>query len=112
MPAGSCRDVAGAGYPQGLDQADIDQIFDAVLGTWGTGTDLDLIAPTVAANDNFRRWYAQVQRMSPSPATAVAMARQWYEADVRSVLPTESADPGHRQSGSGHFLRSPLALAS
>jgi class 3 adenylate cyclase len=57
------------------------------LGTWGTGAELDLIAPTVAADDNFRRWYAQVQRMSASPATAVAMARQWYEVDVRSVLP-------------------------
>jgi class 3 adenylate cyclase len=65
-----------------------DQIADAILGTWGTGADLDLIAPTVAADDNFRRWYAQVQRMSASPATAVAMARQWFEVDVRSVLPT------------------------
>jgi class 3 adenylate cyclase len=41
----------------------------------------------VAADDNFRRWYAQVQRMSASPATVVAMARQWFEVDVRSVLP-------------------------
>jgi class 3 adenylate cyclase len=57
------------------------------LGTWGTGADLDLVAPSVAADDNFRRWYAQVQRMSASPATAVAMARRWFEVDVRSVLP-------------------------
>jgi Adenylate and Guanylate cyclase catalytic domain len=41
----------------------------------------------VAADDDFRRWYAQVQRMSASPATAVAMARQWFEVDVRGVLP-------------------------
>jgi pimeloyl-ACP methyl ester carboxylesterase/class 3 adenylate cyclase len=84
---GYARLRAGAGYPQGLDQADIDQIAGAILGTWGTGADLDLIAPTMAASDEFRRWYAQVQRMSASPATAVAMARQWFEADVRSVLP-------------------------
>jgi class 3 adenylate cyclase len=85
---GSARMRAGAGYPLGLDQAHIDQIAGAVLDTWGTGADLDLIAPTVAADDNFRRWYAQVQRMSASPATAAAMARQWFEVDVRSVLPT------------------------
>ena len=85
---GYARLRAGAGYPQGLDQADIDQMAEAILGTWGTGADLDLIAPTVAADDNFRRWYAQVQRLSASPATAAAMARQWYEVDVRSVLPT------------------------
>jgi class 3 adenylate cyclase len=41
----------------------------------------------MAADDNFRRWYAQLQRMSASPATAAAMARLWYEVDVRSVLP-------------------------
>jgi pimeloyl-ACP methyl ester carboxylesterase/class 3 adenylate cyclase len=86
--SGYARLRAGAGYPQGLDQPHIDQIADAILGTWGTGADLDLIAPTVAADDNFRRWYAQIQRMSASPATAVAMTRLWYEVDVRSVLPT------------------------
>lgn len=85
---GYARLRAGDGYPQGLDQAHIDQIADAILGTWGTGADLDLIAPTMAADENSRRWYAQVQRLSASPATAAAMARQWYEVDVRSVLPT------------------------
>jgi len=85
--SGYARLRAGAGYPQGLDQAYIDQVFDAILATWGSGADLDLVAPAVAADDNFRRWYAQVQRMSASPATAVAMARQWYEVDVRGVLP-------------------------
>jgi len=84
---GYARLRAGAGYPHGLDQADIDQIADGVLGTWGTGADLDLFAPTVAADDNFRRWYAQIQRLSASPATAAAMIRLWYEVDVRSVLP-------------------------
>jgi class 3 adenylate cyclase len=84
---GYARLRAGAGYPYGLDQADVDQIADAILGTWGTGADLDLFAPAVAADDNFRRWYAQIQRLSASPATAAAMIRLWYEVDVRSVLP-------------------------
>jgi class 3 adenylate cyclase/pimeloyl-ACP methyl ester carboxylesterase len=84
---GYARLRAGVGYPHGLDQAHIDQIFNAILSTWGTGMDLDLVAPTMAADDSFRRWYAQVQRMSASPATAAAMARQWYEVDVRSALP-------------------------
>ena len=85
--SGYARLRAGAGYPQGLDQAAMDQVADAILGSWGTGADLDLVAPTMAADDNFRRWYAQLQRMSASPATAAAMARLWYEVDVRSVLP-------------------------
>ena len=87
MLGGYARLRADAGYPQGLDQADIDQIAAAILSTWGTGADLDLIAPTMAADDNFRRWYAQIQRLSASPATAVAMTRLWYDVDVRSILP-------------------------
>ena len=85
--SGYARIRAGAGYPQSLDQARIDQIGEAILGSWGTGADLDLVAPTMAADDNFRRWYAQLQRVSASPATAAAMTRLWYEVDVRSVLP-------------------------
>jgi pimeloyl-ACP methyl ester carboxylesterase len=34
---GYARLRAGAGYPQGLDRAHVDQIADAVLGSWGTG---------------------------------------------------------------------------
>ena len=86
--SGYARLRAGAGYPHGLDQAYIDQVVDATLATWGTGAELDLIAPAAAADDNFRRWYAQIQRMSASPATAVSMIRLWYEVDLRSVLPT------------------------
>jgi pimeloyl-ACP methyl ester carboxylesterase/class 3 adenylate cyclase len=88
LMGGYARLRADADYPQGLDQAQIDQSFGAVLATWGTGEDLDVIAPTMAADDDFRRWYAQVQRLSASPTTAAAMARLWYEADVRAVLPT------------------------
>jgi hypothetical protein len=32
----------------------------------------------MAGDDNFRWWYGQIQRMSASPATAVAMIRLWY----------------------------------
>jgi len=61
------------------------------LSTWGSGADLMLTNPSVAGDENFRRWYAQMQRMAASPATAAAMARQWFEVDVRSVLPAVSA---------------------
>jgi pimeloyl-ACP methyl ester carboxylesterase/class 3 adenylate cyclase len=87
MLGGYARLRADAGYPQGLDQADIDRVAEAILSTWGTGADLDLIAPTMAADDDFRRWYAQLQRLSASPATAAAMTRLWYDVDVRSILP-------------------------
>ncbi|MBV9204006.1 MAG: adenylate/guanylate cyclase domain-containing protein [Actinobacteria bacterium] len=87
LAGGYARLRAGAGYPQGAQQAQIDQIAEALLSTWGTGADLPLINPSMADDEDFRRWYAQMQRMAASPATAAAMARQWFEVDVRGVLP-------------------------
>jgi class 3 adenylate cyclase len=84
---GYARLLRGADYPDGVEQAHIDQITDLILDQWGAGDDLDVTNPSRAGDKEFRRWYAQIQRMSASPATAAAMARQWFEVDVRSVLP-------------------------
>jgi class 3 adenylate cyclase len=70
-----------------VEPAHIDQIIELILAHWGTGDDLDFTNPSKAGDEEFRRWYARITRMSASPATAAAMARQWYEVDVRSVLP-------------------------
>jgi class 3 adenylate cyclase len=87
LMGGYARVSAAPGYEEGVAQADIDGIAETVLSTWGTGADLPLTNPTMAGDDSFRQWYAQMQRMAASPATAAAMARQWFEVDVRSVLP-------------------------
>lgn len=84
---GYARLRRGADYPEGVDQAHIDQITDLILAHWGTGADLDFTNPSKAGDEQFRRWYAQISRMSASPNTASAMARLWFEVDVRSVLP-------------------------
>ena len=83
---GYARLLRGADYPDGVEQAHIDQITDMILGHWGAGADLDYTNPSKAGDEEFRRWYARISRMSASPATAAAMARQWFEVDVRSVL--------------------------
>jgi class 3 adenylate cyclase/pimeloyl-ACP methyl ester carboxylesterase len=87
LMAGYARLRQDADYPYGVERAEADQIAAAVLSTWGSGADLFLTNPTMAADENFRRWYAQIQRMAASPATASAMARQWFDIDVRSLLP-------------------------
>jgi pimeloyl-ACP methyl ester carboxylesterase len=84
---GYARLLRGADYPDGVEQGHIDQITGVILDQWGAGDDLDFTNPSKAGDEEFRRWYARVQRMSASPATAAAMARQWFEVDVRSVLP-------------------------
>jgi len=87
LMAGYARLRQDADYPYGVKRAEADQIAAAVLSTWGSGADLFLTNPTMAADENFRRWYAQIQRMAASPATASAMARQWFDIDVRAILP-------------------------
>ena len=88
LMGGYARLRQGPDYPFGVDQAQVDQIAEAVLSTWGSGADLFMTNPTMAGDENFQRWYAQIARMAASPATAAAMARQWFDVDVRAVLPT------------------------
>jgi pimeloyl-ACP methyl ester carboxylesterase/class 3 adenylate cyclase len=83
---GYARLRGGSDYPDGVDQAFTDMVADTILTHWGTGADLDFTLPSKAGDPDFRTWYAQMQRMSASPATAAAMARQWFEIDVRSAL--------------------------
>jgi class 3 adenylate cyclase len=51
---------------------------------------LDIIgvaAPTMSGNKEFQRWWDQAGRRGASPATARALIRVFFEADVREVLP-------------------------
>ena len=75
-------------YPYGVDQEQIDMIANTILAGWGTGMDLPITDPSMVGDEDFTAWYAQMERLAASPGTAVAMARQWFETDVRSVLPT------------------------
>ena len=75
-------------YPCGVDQDQIDMIAQTVLAGWGTGMDLPLTDPSMVGDEDFTAWYAQMERLAASPGAAEAMARQWFETDVRSVLPT------------------------
>jgi class 3 adenylate cyclase/pimeloyl-ACP methyl ester carboxylesterase len=45
------------------------------------------IAPSLAANDADRRWFANHLRVGASPAAAYALNRMYLETDLREVLP-------------------------
>lgn len=75
-------------YPVGVEQETVDQIATMVLAGWGSGDDIAVMEPSMAQDDEFRSWYARMERMAASPGTAAAMARQWFDIDVRSVLPS------------------------
>ena len=78
-------------YPYGVDQDQIDMIAATVLAGWGTGADLPMTDPSMAGDEEFLAWYSQMERLAASPGTATAMARQWFDTDVRDVLPAITA---------------------
>ena len=53
---------------------------------WGTGASLASFAPGLVEDARFAAWWARFERLSASPAAAVALARMNAEIDVRPVL--------------------------
>jgi len=78
-------------YPIGLPVDFLEQALEYVRAQWGTGELLDILAPSLADDVQFRRWWARYQRHSLSPGAAVAVNRMLFELDVREVLPAVQA---------------------
>jgi pimeloyl-ACP methyl ester carboxylesterase/DNA-binding SARP family transcriptional activator len=88
------RLIKTEGYPLGITQ----ERFDANLHMStdpASERDTSLVlrnhAPSVAGDPNFRRWWERAGRRGASPATAVALWRIRYGADVRALLDTLTA---------------------
>ncbi len=77
-------------HPFGLRDEQWEAIFGGIEQHWGTpsGINLDIWAPSVAQDENFRRAWANYLRRAASPGAALAVMRMNREIDVRHVLPT------------------------
>jgi class 3 adenylate cyclase len=60
---------------------------ERIRAGWGEGVLLRTLAPSAADDPALLRAYAEYERASASPGTAMAMVRMLYEGDVRRVLP-------------------------
>jgi class 3 adenylate cyclase len=74
-------------YPWGWSPAAIQLYLAASEEGWGSGAGADLLAPSLAADDNYRRWFARLVRTSASPGQATALLKMNAEIDVRRLLP-------------------------
>jgi len=54
--------------------------------TWGGPVGLAAVAPSVAGDERFARWWSTYLRLGSSPGAAVALARMNSEIDIRNVL--------------------------
>ncbi len=78
-------------YPDRLAGDMADQMLEEYRRGWGTGAALDAIAPSVAQDERFRRWWGRCERLTSSADDQYWRVRNGWSVDVRPALPTISA---------------------
>jgi len=85
---GYSRFAAAPDYPEGVSSDFIaSMIADTVAPEGDGGFDVATMAPSVAGDAEFERWWGRVGKRGASPATAQALLGVYLTADVREVLP-------------------------
>src|SRR6266699_1063460 len=74
-------------YPIGVTSDVVDKLIGLTLAEWGKGASIPAMAPSMANDERFRAWAAQMERLAASPGTAADLIAQWHDIDVRRVLP-------------------------
>jgi class 3 adenylate cyclase len=74
-------------YPEGHPPEVAEFVVDVLRTTWGTEESVPALAPSLAADEPFRRWYARFQRGACPPGEMVENMRRVLELDCRAVLP-------------------------
>jgi pimeloyl-ACP methyl ester carboxylesterase len=75
-------------YPWAPRPEEREAWFELIERDWGREADLRTLAPSVADDAAFRRWFGRYMRHSVSPRAAVALGRMNTGIDIRDVLPT------------------------
>jgi class 3 adenylate cyclase len=93
-------------YPHGLAEENLEAFVAWLCEVWGTGRVLSVLAPSVAGDARFTRWFARCERVSNPPEDAAWRLRASFEVDVRHLLPAirvptlvvvRTGAPGHEQ---------------
>jgi len=79
--------IRGDDYPWGPTSEEHRAWLLQMADEWGGPVGIDVRAPSLAADESFRDWWATYLRMGASPAAAVALTRMNSQIDVRHVLP-------------------------
>ena len=74
-------------YPWAPTPEERQKFYDAIEREWGGPIGVEDLAPSVAGDARFRRWWAAYQRRSASPRAALTLARMNTLIDVCHVLP-------------------------
>ena len=61
--------------------------LDELEERWGSGANLSYLAPSVAHDERFRRWYGRYERLALAPRMVRAIVAADFENDLRGDLP-------------------------
>jgi class 3 adenylate cyclase len=78
--------IRDADYPWTMDAEARRRIIQDMPLTWGRGSYVDLLAPSLAHDQRFRAWWARLERMGASPGAAMALREMNGQIDLRPVL--------------------------
>ena len=68
-------------------EADFEASVASVQATWGDGTYIYAIAPSLSGEGWAREWWSRVETNAATPGSAAAFARMAFGIDVRHVAP-------------------------
>src|SRR4029079_15957996 len=77
-----------ADYPWAPTTEERQHFFEEIRAHWGGPVGIEERAPSMAADPQFREWWAPYLRMGASPGAALALTQMNAEIDVRQVLPS------------------------
>jgi class 3 adenylate cyclase/alpha-beta hydrolase superfamily lysophospholipase len=84
------RALKGPDYDWGFDPIEFESFLTSLEPHWGEGTAVNVVAPSLAHDEQFCAWWGRYERMAASPGAAVGLLRMGFEGDVRHVLPAIS----------------------
>jgi pimeloyl-ACP methyl ester carboxylesterase len=80
------RIFRGADYPCGIPPEETDLYIETVRADWATMAFVERLAPSMAANEVWCRWFMRACRLSSSPNNAGRFARVIAETNVHHLL--------------------------
>ena len=87
----AARWIRTENYPYGPSIEDSELWITEVENNWGGPIAIDLIAPSLADNEEFREWLSKMYRSSASRSVALELLRMADDMDLYPILPSIQA---------------------
>lgn len=88
---GYARFLRAPDYPFGLPPESVDRYRDTIRAGWGTMAQIELVAPSMAADPQWCHWYLKSSRLGGSPGDALQFMQANFDTNVHRVLPSIQA---------------------